>query len=136
MKSQRQEKLIELIKGQRLRTQEALVNALRRQGLAATQSAVSRDIAELGITKANGNYTLPQIKRGMNGLISVDQAGDALLVVKTETGQAQPVALRIDRASIPEIVGTIAGDDTIFVAVRQSRERRGALRRMVELFAK
>ena len=82
MKHQRQEKLLELIGNRRLRTQAALVKALHREGLDATQSIVSRDVAELGLTKANGYYTLPQIKRGVNGFVSVERSGDVLLVVK------------------------------------------------------
>ena len=72
MKHQRQEKLIELVGNRRLKTQAAVVKALQREGLDATQSIVSRDISELGLTKANGYYTLPQIKRGLNGFISVE----------------------------------------------------------------
>jgi transcriptional regulator of arginine metabolism len=135
MKHQRQEKLLELIRTRRLRTQAALVRALHRDGFEATQSIVSRDVAELGITKANGYYTLPQVRNGLSGFISVDRAGDALLVVKTETGLAQPVALTIDRAKIPEVVGTIAGDDTIFVAVKEIHDQRLAMRQIVELFS-
>jgi len=133
MKHQRQEKLLELIGSRRLKTQAALVKALHREGFDATQSIVSRDIADLGLTKANGYYTLPQVKRGSNGFINVERAGDILLIVKTETGQAQPVALKIDRGNITEIVGTIAGDDTIFVAVKESQDQRVAMKRIVEL---
>jgi len=135
MKHQRQEKLLELIGNRRLKTQAALVKALQREGLDATQSIVSRDVAELGLTKANGYYTLPQIKRGLNGSVSVERSGEVLLVVKTETGQAQPVALKIDREKIPEIVGTIAGDDTIFVAVKEPHDQRPAMKKIVELLA-
>ena len=135
MKHQRQEKLIELINARRIKTQAALVKALHRDGFEATQSIVSRDVAELGITKAHGYYTLPQITQGTNGRVSVERAGDVLLVVKTDTGQAQPVALTIDRAKIPEIVGTIAGDDTIFVAVKEAHDQRVAMREIMELFS-
>src|SRR5215471_4341676 len=136
MKHQRQDKLLELIRTRRLRTQAALVKALHREGFDATQSIVSRDVAELGITKAHGYYTLPQVRQGLAGAVSVERAGDVLLVVKTETGLAQPVALTIDRAKIPEIVGTIAGDDTIFVAVKEPHDQRPAMRRIMELLGR
>ena len=135
MKHQRQEKLLELVRTRHLKTQADLVEALQDVGLDATQSIVSRDVTELGITKANGFYTLPQVRNGQSGFISVDRAGDALLVVKTEIGLAQPVALTIDRAKIPEIVGTIAGDDTIFVAVKEAHDQRLAMRQIIELFS-
>jgi transcriptional regulator of arginine metabolism len=66
---------------------------------------------------------------------ALDTAGDNLIVVKTEVGLAQPAALTIDRAGIDEIVGTVAGDDTILVAVRNAAAQRLAMKRIVKLFA-
>ncbi|HSE97964.1 MAG TPA: arginine repressor [Blastocatellia bacterium] len=135
MKRKRQQKILEIIAAKRVATQQDLVDELARQGLAATQSSVSRDIEELELTKVNGRYTTPE--RALHPgwpVESIDTAGDNLIVVKTEVGQAQPAALAIDGARIKEVVGTVAGDDTIMVAVRDRASQRVAVRRIIQLF--
>ena len=69
-------------------------------------------------------------------MVAVDTAGDNLIVVKTDTGQAQPAALAIDRANIEEVVGTVAGDDTILVAVKNAAAQRAAIKKIMKLFAR
>ena len=135
MKRVRQQAILEIISDGRLATQQELAAELTARGIEATQSSVSRDIAELGLIKINGHYAAPRPEElGVERLESVDTAGANLIVVKTQIGQAQPAALTIDGAAIPEIVGTVAGDDTILVAVKNEAAQRIALRKILELF--
>ena len=135
-KETRQQKILNLIRARRIGTQEELTAHLERAGLAATQSSVSRDLVELGVVKHNGHYTLPRNSRGARarGLLSLETAGDVLVVAKCEPGLASAVAVEIDRALIPEIVGTLAGEDTIFIAVTEHRSQRAAIRKIWEIF--
>src|SRR5215208_1989845 len=118
MKKSRQEKILQIIAGKPVATQQELAEELSRRGIEATQSSVSRDIVELGLTKLNGHYTAPQPALSGGPVLEITTAGDNLIVIKTDIGQASPAALAIDRAKIDEIVGTVAGDDTIFIAVK------------------
>lgn len=114
--------------------QTELVARLTSAGFAATQSSVSRDLKEMGVIKQSGRYVLPS--RGMleerNDLTSVADfirgvraTGSHLLVISTAVGAAQRVAVTLDRMNWPEVVGTISGDDTIFVAtLNQASQRR------------
>jgi transcriptional regulator of arginine metabolism len=137
MKRERQQAILEIISDGRLATQQELATELEARGIEATQSSVSRDIAELGLIKINGHYATPNPEDlGAERLESIDTAGDNLIVVRTEVGQAQPAALAIDGAAIPEIVGTVAGDDTILVAVKNEAAQRVAIRKVLELFAR
>jgi len=135
MKRLRQQAILEIVTDGRLATQQELAAELMARGIEATQSSVSRDIAELGLIKINGHYAAPRPEElGVERLESVDTAGANLIVVKTEIGQAQPAALTIDGAGIAEIVGTVAGDDTILVAVKNEAAQRIAIRKILELF--
>jgi len=135
MKRVRQQAILEIISDGRLATQQELAAELTARGIEATQSSVSRDIAELGLIKINGHYAAPRPEElGVERLESVDTAGANLIVVKTQIGQAQPAALTIDGAGIAEIVGTVAGDDTILVAVKNEAAQRIAIRKILELF--
>ena len=135
-KEKRQEKLLSLIRAKRIGTQQELAEQLERAGVPATQSSVPRDLEELGMVKHHGRYVLPQASRGMSarGLLSVDAAGDCLVVAKCESGLASAVAVEIDHAGFPEVVGTIAGDDTIFIAVQERKAQRAAVKKIWELF--
>jgi transcriptional regulator of arginine metabolism len=123
-----------------MHTQDELVEALRREGINVTQATVSRDIVELGLVRAavGGRmiYTLPEsisltdtavARRRLDHLLSElplafgDSA--ALLVVRTAPGMANMVAVTLDACAYPEIVGTVAGDDTIFIALRSENDR-------------
>jgi len=135
MKRQRQAKILEIVSGNRIATQQDLAEELARRGFAVTQSSMSRDIAELGLAKLNGYYVAPESELAGSGTINgLDTAGDNLIVIKTEVGLAQPIALTIDREHIAEIVGTLAGDDTILVAVKNAAAQRVALKKIVKLF--
>src|SRR5207253_4171488 len=134
LKRQRQKKILNLIRAKRIGTQEALRAQLERSGVPVTQSSVSRDLEELGVVKHRGSYTLPHTNGdSARGLLSLDIAGDVLVVAKCLPGLASAVAVEIDDATIPEIVGTLAGEDTIFVAVRDQKSQRVAIKKIWEL---
>ncbi|HXC71641.1 MAG TPA: hypothetical protein VN644_16785 [Pyrinomonadaceae bacterium] len=134
-KRERQQKILSLIQAKPVGTQADLRTLLERAGLPATQSSVSRDLEELGVVKHHGHYTLPRTNgAAVRGLVSLDQAGDSLVIARTIPGLASGVAVEIDAAKIPEIVGTIAGEDTIFIAVRSATDQRAAIKEIWNLF--
>lgn len=136
-KRERQQKILSLIQARPVGTQEDLRALLERAGVPATQSSVSRDLEELGVVKHHGHYTLPRTNgAAVRGLLSLDQAGDTLVIARTVPGLASAVAVEIDSAGIPEIVGTIAGEDTIFIAVRNAKDQRASIKEIWDLFGK
>jgi transcriptional regulator of arginine metabolism len=136
-KDKRQETILELIAEKQIGKQEELSELLEKKGFAVNQSSVSRDLVELGIVKVHGYYTASnKTNYAIFGLISLEIAGESLIVAKTENGFAAAVCVRIDNAKIAEIVGTIAGEDTIFIAVRNQKEQRSVLKKVWEMFDK
>lgn len=134
-KDLRQKKLLSLIKAKPFSTQSELRDSLERAGVPATQSSLSRDLDELGVVKHRGHYTMPKANgAAARGLLSLDPAGENLVIARTEPGLASAVAVEIDGAAMSEIVGTIAGEDTIFVAVRDQKGQRAAMKKIWELF--
>ena len=134
-KNVRHQKILSLIRAKPIGTQGELAAHLERAGVTATQSSVSRDLEELGIVKHRGHYTLPRANgAAARGLLSLDMAGEILVIVRTEPGLASAVAVEIDGAAIPEIVGPIAGEDTIFIAVNNRKGQRTAIKKIWELF--
>jgi transcriptional regulator of arginine metabolism len=135
-KVKRQTALLKLIAAKHISTQEELTELLEKKGFSVTQSSVSRDLDELGIVKLGGNYAVPKKPKNdvLIGLIGLDTAGENLIVAKCESGLASAVAVRIDAADIPEIVGTIAGDDTIFIAVADAKAQKTTIRKIWEIF--
>ncbi len=132
MKSKRHVKILELIQKNDIETQEELLDYLKREGYRVTQATVSRDIRELKLTKVamksgrqkyavlaeNTNDLLEKYTRiFQNGFVSMDMAQN-ILVVKTVPGMAMAVAAALDSMECHEIVGSIAGDDTVMCAVR------------------
>ena len=132
MKSKRHVKILELIRKNDIETQEELLDYLKREGYRVTQATVSRDIRELKLTKVamksgrqkyavlaeNTNDFLEKYTRiFQNGFVSMDMAQN-ILVVKTVPGMAMAVAAALDSMQCHEIVGSIAGDDTVMCAVR------------------
>ena len=135
LKRDRQKKLLSLVRAKRIGTQEALRAHLERAGVPATQSSVSRDLEELGVVKHHGSYALPHANGdSARGLLSLDVAGEVLVIAKCLPGRASAVAVEIDDAAIPEIVGTLAGEDTIFIAVRDHKSERVVTKKIWELF--
>src|SRR5258706_15458368 len=134
LKRERQKKLLNLIRAKRIGTQEALRAHLERAGVPATQSSLSRDLEELGVVKHHGSYALPHANGdSARGLLSLDAAGDVLIVAKCLPGRASAVAVEIDDAELTEIVGTLAGEDLIFIAGPDQKAQRGAIKKVWEM---
>jgi len=141
----RQLRILELISTRPVRTQEELADALNTEGWDVTQSSVSRDITSLKLVKVDGAYQRPariapepehpDERRIADGVLAVDTAGDALLVLHTPAGEANRVAVAIDRLAWPDVAGTIAGDDTIFIAARHAQAQVRVLRTLRKLMA-
>ncbi len=136
--------LAKIIREQTVGRQTELVAMLRKHGHVATQSSVSRDLRELGVAKMGDRYVLPDaavpakndfstLKQFVNARLS---AGTNLTVLKTTVGSAQSVAVAIDTAQWPEVIGTISGDDTIFIATAGAREQRKLEQRLLALFGR
>lgn len=131
----RREALKRIIRDGAVGRQAELVRLLKRAGYPVTQSSVSRDLRDLGVAKLGDRYVLPEdAATPVAGLATVAAfvqdalpAGPHLTVVRTTIGSAQSVALAIDRARWPEVVGTISGDDTIFIATASERAQRALL---------
>ena len=135
LKHERQKRILNLIRARPISTQEALRAQLERAGVPATQSSVSRDLDELGVIKHHGRYALPHANGdATRGLLSLDVAGDILIVARCLPGRASAVAVEIDDATIPQIVGTLAGEDTVFIAVRDQKSQRPVMKKIWELF--
>lgn len=135
LKSVRQKKLLSLINAKPFATQAELRDSLERAGVPATQSSLSRDLEELGVVKHRGHYAVPKANgAAARGLLSLDLSGDNLVVAITEPGLASAVAVQIDDANISEIVGTLAGENTIFIAVSDQKAQRPAMKKIWELF--
>ncbi len=131
MKVERHSKIVELIGKYEIETQEELADYLNQSGFNVTQATVSRDIRELKLTKApsesgkqrymvlqnNGNFSDKYIRILQDGFLSMDMAQN-ILVIRTVSGMAMAVAAALDAIRFHEIVGCIAGDDTIMCAVR------------------
>lgn len=120
----RRERIRELVYANPQVTQEELVTQLRHEGFQLTQSTLSRDLAELKIGKRKGIYVFtdePKSNLKLLGFISAVAAGQHLIVVRTEIGAAQRVGVLIDEMKVPGVVGTLAGDDTIFLAVESAK---------------
>ena len=125
--------ILNILQSQPIARQTELVAILRDQGIEATQSSVSRDLKQLGVSKLDHSYAQPEspgehgdsAPTGTSGFVrDIQTAGANLIVVKTAVGAAQRVAVYLDRSGWTEIVGTLSGDDTIFVATRNVAEQR------------
>jgi transcriptional regulator of arginine metabolism len=136
--------LSKIIREQSVGRQTELVALLHQLGHAATQSSVSRDLRELGVAKMGDRYVLPEtamqpkndfstLKQFVNARLT---AGTNLTVLKTSIGSAQSVAVAIDTARWPEVVGTISGDDTIFIATAGADAQRKLGDRLLAIFGR
>ncbi len=149
MKSRRQALILELIDREPLHSQELLVRRLHQRGFEATQATVSRDIKELGLVKRSGDgaYQRPGVDTSNpeTALTALERAAaeflrsvervQQLVVIRTGAGQAQPLAIALDRARLPEIAGSIGGDDTILVIARGARGAAALVKRLKEYTA-
>ena len=137
-KISRQKTILDLIRANEIGTQDELSELLEAKKVYATQSSVSRDLDELGVVKIHGIYALPETRAETNpfGLKSLEKSGGNLLVAKCELGLASAVCVKIDAAEIKEIIGTIAGEDTIFIAVKDAKGQKIVIKKIWELFEK
>ena len=148
MKARRQTAILELVDREPLHSQEQLRRRLRPRGFDATQATISRDIKELGLVKraGDGAYQRPgadttdpetaltALERAAAEFLRRVERVQQLVVIRTGIGQAQPLAIAIDRAQLPEAVGSVAGDDTILVIARDGK-RAAALVKRLENYA-
>ena len=120
----RHKALLKIIASETFSAQEDVVAKMVANGFDVTQSSISRDFRFLGISKIGGSYQVSQGRpdriRLSHFIQSISTAGPNMLVVKTESGGASPVAEAVDHASLIGIVGTVAGDNTIFIATDNS----------------
>ena len=118
-KKERHEFIRRMVEDELITRQQEIVHRLTARGLDATQASVSRDLDELGIIKEKGVYRIARSSSSDPSLrpSSFLSVGSNLIVGKCASGLASAITVRIDSANIPEIVGTIAGDDTVFIAV-------------------
>ncbi len=138
-------KILELISTRAIRTQEELAEALAAEGWDVTQSSVSRDIKALRLVKSGGSYQRPpsvaahspdpDLRRVAEDVIGIETAGDSLIVLHTPPGEASAVGLALDRMAWGDVVGTIAGDDTIFIAAKDATGQRRLVRELKKLTA-
>jgi transcriptional regulator of arginine metabolism len=137
MKAFRQAQVLEIIGRQSITSQQLLRERLKERGIDVTQATLSRDIRDLGLVKAaaDGAYKRPDavdpakapdagavLRRAVAGSLRRFDAVQQLVVLRTEYAQAQPLAEAIDRARLPDVVGTISGENTILVICRGDRE--------------
>lgn len=137
MKSRRQREILSLIGSQAFRTHGRLAEALAARGIAASQGTLSRDLRQLGVVKTAAGYAAPAQAQGEDAaravlqqlvgqfLVRIETAQN-LVILRTEPGGANALAQGLDDANLPEIIGTLAGDDTIFAATADN----GAARRV------
>ena len=144
MKSYRQSAILDLVEGEAITSQEQLRERLKLRGIMATQATLSRDIRDLGLIKRasdgayrrSGSDSRPsgdpqaECRTAVDDYLRHYDVVEQLVVLKTDTGQAQPLAVAIDRARLSEIVGTIAGDDTILVICRSAPDAVGLSKRL------
>jgi transcriptional regulator of arginine metabolism len=137
IRDERRDKILEILASQAVARQSDFVALLHERGIVATQSSISRDLHELGVAKLGDGYAQLNATDAENTaaipfefIRSCAPAGESLTVVKTATGAASRVALFLDRGNWPEIVGTVSGDDTIFIATRNAREQKLLLSRL------
>jgi len=144
MKARRQAALLELVDREPLHSQELLRRRLHQRGFEATQATISRDIKELGLVKRSGDgayqrpgaeapnpeTALTVLERSAAEFLRSAERVQQLVVIRTGRGQAQVLAEALDRARVPEAVGTIAGDDTILVIARGARGAAALVKRL------
>jgi len=137
----RREAVARILRAGRISTQEQILDQLRRGGLRATQATLSRDLARLSarrVSRPDGSYY--EIGDGapaaaaLAGLVSAVATNGSLVVIRTLPGSAPAVARAIDLARLPGVLGTIAGDDTVFVAPSRGRAAGALTGRLAGLF--
>ena len=145
MKAFRQSAILDIIDRESITSQEQLRNRLKLRGIEATQATLSRDIRALELVKraADGAYVRPSaaaegepeeaLETAVSDYLASGERVDQMLVLKTAPGSAQPLAVAIDRARLPQVAGTIAGDDTILVICRSASDAQVLQNRLDQL---
>jgi transcriptional regulator of arginine metabolism len=147
MKARRQSAIIEVVEQEPVRSQEQLRQRLAQRGFDVTQATLSRDIKELGLLKrsSDGAYqpagapsapaatTLGALGRALTEYLVNIEPVQQLVVLKTGAGQAQLLGLAIDRARMEEVVGTLAGDDTILIIARDAKHAQQVTKKLRDL---
>ena len=144
MKARRQSAVLDVVQRQPVRSQEQLRRLLRAAGFRVTQATLSRDIRELGLVKGgadgayqaslpaggNGTGTASLLNRALGDYLARVDRVQQLVVIRTGPGQAPLLGVALDGARLPELVGTIAGDDTILAVARDARSARALVKRL------
>jgi transcriptional regulator of arginine metabolism len=147
MKARRQALILEIVDSEAITSQEQLRARLRAHGVEATQATLSRDTRDLRLVKraADGAYRAAGsiesdagdaegvLEQAVEDYLVRVEAVEQLIVLRTDPGQAQPLAIAIDRARVPEVVGTIGGDDTILVICRSAAQAAALVERLRRL---
>jgi transcriptional regulator of arginine metabolism len=141
-KSFRQGQILNIIRSKEICTQDELARELARIGIQTTQVTLSRDIRELGLVKTPEGYRqLPsELARPALGDVANEYLLDIrvaqnLVVLRTSPGNASPLAVAVDREELPEVVGTVAGDDTVLVITTDTETANGFRQKMLELIS-
>jgi transcriptional regulator of arginine metabolism len=146
MKTRRQALIVDIVQRESIRNQEQLRRRVKAEGFDVTQATLSRDIRELGLVKGGpeGAYQTPMqveaspvtatstLQRALAEFLARVDRVQQLVLLRTGPGQAQLLAVAIDRARLPEVVGTVAGDDTILVIAPDTRRAKGLVKRLQE----
>lgn len=135
----RQKALLEIIEAEQVYSQEGLVKKLQERGISATQATLSRDLKALDIVKVPGSGYKKQLKKNhpspsgiADGVQSIEFSGQ-VAVMKTLMGLAQAMALYIDNHPLPPIMGTLAGDDTVLLIIRENFSREDVLNSLLPI---
>ena len=148
MKARRQSAILDVVEHEAVRSQEQLRQRLSSRGFDVTQATLSRDIKELGLLKrsSDGAYQAVERRDHVSRPTSLETLGRALaeylvniepvqqlVVLKTGPGQAQLLALAIDRSRLPDVAGTLAGDDTILIIARDAKSAQAVVKQLRDL---
>ncbi len=139
-KKLRQSRILDFVKGRPVSSQEELLRLLASTGIRVTQATLSRDIRELGLVKARGVYRRPVewnqpadlevLRRTVKQFVLQSGVSGNILMIRTAPGNAHALGVVLDSAGLPEVLGTVAGDDTVFALLRSPRMGKRMLRRI------
>ncbi len=140
-KARRQRRVREILERERVTNQQRLQRLLHAEGIEATQATLSRDLRDLGVLKGHDGYTLPgpgapassqapELQHALEEFLTGSGQAGNLVVLRTGPGRAQVLGDEIDRSRIPHVVGTVAGDDTLFVACPSAAAASQLLRKL------
>jgi transcriptional regulator of arginine metabolism len=141
-KKARQGRILEIARKRQVGSQEELSSILRQEGVGVTQSTLSRDIRELGLVKVRGSYQSPgdlpsipsndAVRRAFEQFVIQTGVSGNIVMIKTSPGNAHSIGVVLDAAQWPEVMGTVAGDDTVFVLLRNGQLGKRVMERIRE----